>query len=145
MEKKFLRIGEVGKLAGLTPKTIRYYEEAGVLPAPRRGPAPHGAGYRLFLPGDIYRLTFVRRARGLGLSLTEIKELLSPTDGKAKQTGRARLRRVIDQRLAAIEERIGELERLRTDFRRMKRNLALEVAEDTDTCCDPLCGPTTCR
>jgi DNA-binding transcriptional MerR regulator len=141
--KGYLRIGEVAKLSGLDPRTIRYYEEMQVVPAPRRTPADHGPGDRQFLPGDVHRLTFVRRARELGLSLAEIKELLKTSNGKGKEAGREKLRRLIEDKLAAIEHRIRELERLRENFKRMKRQIAVTVLQDG--CCDPLCGPGTCR
>lgn len=141
--KGYLRIGEVAKLSGLDARTIRYYEAMQVVPIPRRAPADHGPGYRLFLPGDAHRLTFVRRARELGLSLAEIKDLLNTSNGKGKPTGREKLRALIEDKLAAIEHRIRELERLRDDFKRMKRQLAVPVLQDG--CCDPLCGPSTCH
>ena len=66
-----LTIGQLAR-AGSTAKTIRYYEEVGVLP-----PAPrNGAGYRQYSRVDVDRLLFIRRARALGLSLTDLKVLV---------------------------------------------------------------------
>lgn len=141
--KGLLRIGDVAKLTGLDPRTIRYYEAMQVVPVPSRAPADHGPGYRQFLPGDVHRLTFVRRARELGLSLAEIKDLLKSPNGKGKQTGREKLQALVDDKLAALEHRIAELERLREDFKRIKRQLAVPVLQDG--CCEPLCGPGICR
>src|SRR6266498_2017614 len=55
-----LTIGQVAKATGVATKTIRYYEEIGVLPRPRRTPA----GYRQYDPPSVERLRFIRRARG---------------------------------------------------------------------------------
>ncbi|MFH0942440.1 MAG: MerR family transcriptional regulator, partial [Chloroflexota bacterium] len=65
-------IGELAKELHLNPKTIRYYEEVGLLSKPRRSEA----GYRLYSNYEAERLRLVRRAKLLGLSLVEIKELV---------------------------------------------------------------------
>jgi DNA-binding transcriptional MerR regulator len=69
-----MRIGEVAKLAGTTPRTIRYYEEIGLLPA--AGGRERGA-HRLYAEADVERLTELLRLKDLlGLSLEELKELV---------------------------------------------------------------------
>jgi hypothetical protein len=67
-----VKIGEAASAAGVTAKAIRFYESAGLLPAPARGPN----GYRLYTSGAIDTLRFIKQASGLGLSLSEIKEIL---------------------------------------------------------------------
>src|SRR4051812_29637134 len=76
-----LRIGEVAKLTGTTPRTIRYYEEIGLLPATgERQPGAH----RVYEEEDVERLTEVLRLKDLlGLSLEQLKELLSAEDARA--------------------------------------------------------------
>ena len=64
MERKFT-IGQLAELAGVPRKTIRYYEEVGVLPPPRRS----DAGYRLYSDIDVRRMELVRRARALDMAL----------------------------------------------------------------------------
>ncbi|MGD9737191.1 MAG: MerR family transcriptional regulator [Solirubrobacterales bacterium] len=76
-----LRIGEVAKLAGTTPRTIRYYEEIGLLPTPSgREPGAH----RTYSEADVERLTEVLRLKSLlGLSLEELRDLLEAEEARA--------------------------------------------------------------
>jgi DNA-binding transcriptional MerR regulator len=67
-----LTIGKLASAAGVNTQTIRYYERSGLFPVPARTPG----GYRQFGPDELRRLRFIRRAQGLGFSLTEIRELL---------------------------------------------------------------------
>ena len=73
-----LKIGELAKRSGATTKTIRYYELLGLLREPERTES----GYRLYDEADVERLTFVRKAKTLGFSLTEIKETLALFDSQ---------------------------------------------------------------
>jgi DNA-binding transcriptional MerR regulator len=66
-----LRVGQVAKAAGMAAKTIRYYEQVGVLPPPSRT----AAGYRQYGEQAVQQLMFIRRARALGLSLHHLKTL----------------------------------------------------------------------
>jgi DNA-binding transcriptional MerR regulator len=77
-----LRIGEVAKLAGTTPRTIRYYEEIGLLPAAGgREPGTH----RTYAEADVERLTELLRLKDLlGVSLEELKELVEAEDARAE-------------------------------------------------------------
>ena len=69
-----LKIGDVAARSGLSVKTVRYYEEIGLLaPTVERS----DSGYRLFAPSVINRLAFVKRAQSLGLSLSEIRDILN--------------------------------------------------------------------
>jgi len=76
-----LRIGDVAKLAGVTPRTIRYYEEIGLLPAPdAREPGAH----RTYAPSDVERLTeLIRLKHLLGVSLEGLKDLVAAEDHRA--------------------------------------------------------------
>jgi DNA-binding transcriptional MerR regulator len=124
-----LRIGDVAKLAGTTPRTIRYYEELGLLPqAPER---PSG-GHRLYSPEEVERLREVMRLKELlGVSLQELKELLAAEEARAAV--RAELRREdvhperrrelllqaqghIERQLELVEHRAGELAKLREEL-----------------------------
>lgn len=67
-----LRIGELAAEAGVNPKTIRYYEDVGLLPPPERSES----GYRLYTRHDHERLGFIRRAKQIGFSLEEIRAIL---------------------------------------------------------------------
>jgi len=77
-----LRIGEVAKLAGTTPRTIRYYEEIGLLPGSRERPA---RSHRTYAEADVDRLTELLRLKDLlGLSLEELKELVEAEGARAE-------------------------------------------------------------
>ncbi len=72
-----LKIGELAKRSGTTTKTVRYYELLGLLHEPERTES----GYRLYDDKDVERLTFIRKAKSLGFSLTEIGEPVGPPAG----------------------------------------------------------------
>ena len=75
-EEKLLRIGQISSIAQVSVKTIRYYEKLGLLQALKRTEG----GFRLFSPEVIGRLNFIKRSQNLGLSLTEIGQLLQIHD-----------------------------------------------------------------
>lgn len=100
---KNMHIGELAEASGVPSKTIRFYEEAGVLPSPERA----DNGYRLYDREDIRRLRFVRNARSLDFSLDDLREILALRD-----QGEAPCRYVIqllDKKSTEIEERIQQL------------------------------------
>lgn len=126
-----MRIGLLAERAGLTTKTIRFYEQAGLLPSPPRT----SAGYRDYPAETAGRLTFIRDAQAAGLTLAEIRGILALRDD-----GQAPCRHVtalIDRHLAQVNERIAELTQTRaalTDLRH--RAAATDPADcaDTDIC-----------
>lgn len=76
-QREFLQIGEAAERTGLTQRTLRYYEEKGLLPPPTR----MEGGFRLYSPEDIERLERIRQFKDLlGFSLAEIKEMLESED-----------------------------------------------------------------
>lgn len=118
-----LLIGELARRAGVSTKTVRYYEELGILPPAERLPN----GYRVYRPGDADRLRFVRGARSLGLTLDDIGEVLAFRD-----RDEAPCRYVVDLLHTKIEEvdaRIAELERLRESLRDL-REAAQRLPQD---------------
>ncbi len=110
-DKPQLQIGEVARLSGLPVKTIRYYEELGLLASTVSRSL---SGYRLFSAQVINRLSFIRRAQSLGLSLHEIGELLSVHDRGELPCGQVKQR--LQARLGAIAEQIRALETLSTEL-----------------------------
>ncbi|MEQ8465532.1 MAG: MTH895/ArsE family thioredoxin-like protein [Coleofasciculus sp. E1-EBD-02] len=105
-----LQVGEVARKLGLNPQTLYFYERIGLIPSPKRTEA----GYRLFDDQDIERLSFISRAKGLGLSLDEIKDLLVLQDGQSLSCGEVyqRLLRKVQQ----IEDNIQQLQQLRAEL-----------------------------
>jgi len=108
---EYLRIGQLASRLGVNPKTIRYYEQLGIV-SPKRGEN----GYRLFSPDDAAELRFVLRAKDLGLTLSEIKGLLEYARSGRCETVRSGLRGLVLQKIAGIEARIGELTSLRKEL-----------------------------
>lgn len=102
-----LLIGELAKRAGVSPPTIRYYEDIGLL-----GRAPRSlAGYRRYSETTVEELRFVRKAQALGFSLEETGEIL-----RLSRSGKAPCSRVLSlarQHLAAVDDRIRQLGRFR--------------------------------
>nr|WP_290668437.1 MerR family transcriptional regulator [Ardenticatena sp.] len=106
-----MHIRELAKRTGVSPKTIRYYEEIGVLPAPKRAPN----GYRIYDEHDVERLRLVVGARRLNLSLDEIKEIIA-----LRERGEAPCRVLLDrlkEKADEIADRIRELQHLERELR----------------------------
>lgn len=108
-----MQIGQLMKRTGVPVDTIRYYENHGILPpAPRRE-----SGYRDYDEGDVARIHFVRRAKRLGFSLREIRDLLALSGRPSEDM--AAVRNAATVKLADIELRIGELQRVRDGLLRL--------------------------
>jgi MerR family mercuric resistance operon transcriptional regulator len=104
-------IGSLAREAGVNVETVRYYERRGLI----RQPVRHGSEYREYSEADIARLRLIRRAKGLGFTLTEIRELLPAADTGCADgvlsAARAKLERM-DAELAAQHirrERLAQL------------------------------------
>ena len=106
-----LRIGELARRAGLRTSALRYYEEAGLLPAAERT----ATGYRLYPPTTLVRLSFIRRAQTLGLSVREIRTVIAAIDGSGDPDW-VRIRQVVADRLVEADRRIAELTVLRKEL-----------------------------
>ena len=102
-----LTIGAVAKRAGVAIDTIRYYEREGLLPEPLR----RASGYRSYNESIISRLRFIRRAKDLGFTLEEIRDLLALSADQHR--GVKEVKQRAEQRLASIDARIAELMRVR--------------------------------
>lgn len=112
-----LTIGQLARTTGVPPKTIRYYEHVGVLPAADRT----RAGYRTYSRRGVERLRFIRRARALGLPLAGIKTLVAAVDGDIAM--RPRLRALVRAQLGTVEHRITDLRALRRELEDVLRRL----------------------
>lgn len=105
-----MRIGEVARRCGLSVKTVRYYEDIGVLDAPRRTTS----GYRDYDATVLDRLAFVRSAQTVGLTLGEIREIIA---FRARgETPCAHVADLIAERSADLTGRIAELERIKAEL-----------------------------
>jgi MerR family transcriptional regulator, repressor of the yfmOP operon len=123
-----VRIGHVAQLAGTTPRTIRYYEEIGLLEA--SGPPRLSGAHREYTEADVERLREILRFKELlGVSLDELRALMAAEDARAAI--RAEFRRTEDPRRRArlLEEALGHLDRQLELVRRRVAELAALEAE----------------
>lgn len=97
-----MNIGTAAEKSGLPPKTIRYYEDIGLLRPDRAE-----NGYRDYSTSDLHRLRFLQRARGLGFSVEQCRQLLSLYDDKERES--ADVKRIAAAKLVEIERKIAEL------------------------------------
>ena len=107
MENEFLTTGALATEAGVNLETVHFYERSGLLKKPKRT----AAGYRQYPRADVARLRFIKRAQELGFSLKEIAELLSLR--AAPSRSRSRVKRLTEDKLAVIDGKIRDLERMR--------------------------------
>ena len=115
MEKQ-LTVGRLGKLTGLSAKSIRYYEREKLIPKANRSPA----GYRLYPPTIMSRLKFIQKAKSIGFSLDEIRKMLELT-----RNGRSCCDQVYnwsEKRLAALDDQILFLQNLRSRLMEFRRD-----------------------
>jgi MerR family transcriptional regulator, copper efflux regulator len=102
-----LSIGQLAAQAGVHVETVRYYERRGLLPAPPR----RASGYRQYSTQDLAYLRFIRRAKTLGFSLTEIADLLALR--VAPETTCADVRAQAERKLADVDAKIRTLEHIK--------------------------------
>jgi len=108
-----MRIGELAELAGVTPRTIRYYEDLGLLGPFERA----GQGFRYYSDSELTRLKKIDHLKKLGLSLEEIVEIIplyceDPTGVRSKQ----RVLEILERHLLDADEKISALQQFRTEL-----------------------------
>jgi DNA-binding transcriptional MerR regulator len=113
MSKKSYTVGQLAQDTGIKPVTIRYYEKIGLLPEARRS----ASGYRMYSADDHSRLVFIRRGRGLGFSLDDIRELLSLAD--RQQESCAGVDAKVEQQLEQVRSRLNDLRAMEQELERL--------------------------
>jgi MerR family copper efflux transcriptional regulator len=108
-----LSIGKVARGSGVAIDTIRFYEREGLLPEPLR----RASGYRTYDSSAVQRLRFIRRAKNLGFSLDEIRELLALSQDR--EHGVEAVKQRATARLADLDRRVRELNRIRRGLREL--------------------------
>jgi len=129
-----LRVGELAAATGLAPDTIRYYERAGLLPAPPRT----AAGYRAYDEGAVDRLMFIQGAQRLGLRLREIADLLAVRDTGICPCEPAE--QLLRRRMAELDAELARLAALRGQMQAMVQ--ALPAADCPPPVPGTWCPPT---
>jgi MerR family copper efflux transcriptional regulator len=117
-----MTIGEASRRSGFTIKALRFYERRGILPPANRRPN----GYRVYCGTDLGRLSFIRDAKALGLTLGAISGIVKSSNGSRRR----RLLRVLDDRIAESTERIAALTRLRNELELRRRTVVRRPHSD---------------
>lgn len=115
-----LRVAQLAESAGVAPSTVRFYERVGLLSPARRAEN----GYRLFDPSALAELAFITRAKGIGMSLQEIAELLTAWPNTECRLLQARLRRFLTERIGQVRAQRGELEAFEAQLQAVLARLA---------------------
>jgi len=109
-----MRIGDLASRTGLTVKTLRFYEQAGVLPAAARLPS----GYRDYENSALARLRFVKAAQAAGLTLAEVKQVIAVRDNDGPPC--QHVTSLLDAHAVDLDQRIAELTALRADISHLR-------------------------
>ena len=120
-----MRIGEVAQAAGTTTKTLRFYEDVGLLPPAGRTPA----GYRDYNVGVLDRLDFIRRGQAVGLTLALICQVPLIRDGGLAPCHH--VANLLASRLEDLDQQIAQLQQLRTTVAELRDDSA---SADPATC-----------
>lgn len=120
-----MRIGELAAKAECDVQTVRYYERAGLLPAPGRSLS----NYRSYGPPYLERLRFIRRCRSLDMALDEVRVLLSFLEHPEKNC--AAVNRLLDEHVEHVRTRIRDLSELEVELKRLRRHCRrIRTAQD---------------
>ena len=128
---KGMKIGEIAKATGLTTKTIRFYELHRLLEKPERTES----GYRLYGPEDVERLEFVKKAKRLGLSLEEIRDILQLHE--QSQAPCVHVLALLDQKLDQVDGIMRDLDEFRQELTRLRAESQVrleQLPEDARIC-----------
>jgi DNA-binding transcriptional MerR regulator len=128
-------ISDAARRTGFTPSALRFYEDAGLV-VPARRPS----GYRSYSDADLERLAFVARAKGFGLTLEEIAELLGLLGEERCEPVQERLRELVDAKVVEAEATIAERRAFVDELRRLAAGFDRYTAEGA---CDDRCGCRT--
>ncbi len=111
-----MNIGEAAKVSGISTKMIRHYETLGIIPKAVRS----DAGYRKYSDSDINILKFVKRARGLGFSMKEIKKLVNLWRNRSRAS--ADVKALATQHIQQMEQKIEELQAMTRTLKHLAKS-----------------------
>ena len=120
-----MKIGELAQVAQCTVETVRYYEKAGLLPETART----AGNFRVYGPGHVERLRFIRNCRALDMSHEEIHALLGLADHP--QTSCDAINTVLEQHISHVNERLEELHKLKQQLQTLREQCQNEQAVET--------------
>ena len=137
-----LTIGKLAELTEISAKTIRFYEQTGILPLPER----NDSHYRLYSEIDVKRLLFIRQARILDMDLPEVRDLVQWASTETCGEFQDRFREVVGSKLKEVESRIKDLRSLKKSLTHLEAHLSLEP--ESGACGEhsmlDCCPPDTC-
>ena len=116
LDKGLLDIGRAAKASGVSVKMIRHYEEIGLLSKVART----YANYRVYADKDVHTLRFIKRARTLGFSMEEIRELLSLWQNKSRPS--ASVKKVASAHMEDLKRKIAEMQSMLTTLQHLTHN-----------------------
>ncbi|MFC4297095.1 Cd(II)/Pb(II)-responsive transcriptional regulator [Castellaniella hirudinis] len=119
-----MKIGELAQAARCSAETIRFYEKAGLLPAPARSEG----NYRQYGPAHLERLRFIRNCRGLDMAHDEIRALLDMIDHPAHDCGP--INHLLDEHIAHVDVRLRELQDLQQQLVGLREQCRAEQPVD---------------
>lgn len=111
-----MNIGELSKSSGVSAKLIRHYESIGLIPKAKRS----ASGYRVYDKNDAHVLRFVKRARGLGFGMGEIKKLIGLWRNKARAS--QEVKSLALRHIEELDAKIRELEEMANQLRSLAKN-----------------------
>ena len=134
--ERLLKVGEVARLTGLSVKTLHHYEERGLAEPVDRTET----GYRLYGEEEVARLKFIKRAKLMGLTLEEIRELVSLAAGCNRGEIMPRLEKILEEKLEETERKIGELAAFKENLLYYRERLAEADPEESCDLETSFCG-----
>lgn len=145
-------IGAVARKLGMSAKTLRYYEDVGLVPPPRRESGGWAMpGRRIYAEPDIERLRFIKEARHFDFGIEDIRRLLDGFEAGPPCGCGARplLKKLVEQKLAAVDDTLAHLQTLRSDLRLLQQRIepletktpAELLREGVPTLSDAVFGP----
>lgn len=111
-----MNIGDVAKLSGISSKMIRKYEEQGIIPKARRSTG----GYRTYSENDVHILRFLKRARQLGFSMKDIKQLLNLWRNKSRTS--KQVKSIAQKHIIELENKLAEIQAMLSTLRHLTNN-----------------------
>lgn len=127
-DRKRLQIGDLAAAFGINAKTIRYYEDIGLLQAPNRTPA----GYRLYTDTEREQLQFIIKAKATGLTLDEIGEVL--TLRRNGETPCDQVLAILDRKLASVDRQIAALKEFREELLTLRSEAVDTMGSEACVC-----------
>jgi len=123
-----MTIGELAQTANVNPRTVRFYERKGLLPAAGRS----ASNYRQYTEREVALLAFIRRAQGFGLSLGEVKKLLEYRVAGQCSGLRSGLQDLLSEKIADLRKRAAELIEFARELEVIRRRLRRAATSDVD-------------